>query len=231
MENNHTSFKYTHLGKIKGRRYCLIGDNKLKKQLARVLSCMITRCYNTKHKEYKKYGAKGITICDEWIGAKGLDNFYEWATANGFSGEKDSKGYNVLSIDRIDNDKGYSPDNCRWATREQQARNKSTTIWVEYKGEKDTLKGFCKKLDLDYHAVFLRIYRRHWSIEKALSTPIQKNHQIEYNGQLLEFNTIARLNGLIPTTLKYQWKKNNYDIYKALQHFKGEEWKKNLSKA
>lgn len=226
-----TNFKYTNLGKIKGKKYCLIGDNKLKKQLSKVLSSMITRCYNPKHKEYKKYGAKGITICDEWIGDKGLDNFYEWAIANGFTGEKDSKGYNVLSIDRIDNNKGYSPQNCRWATREQQARNKSTTIWVNYKGEENTLKGFCEKLNLDYHAVFLRIYRRHWSIEKSLSEPIQKNHQIEYNGEILEFNTIARMNNIKPASLKYQWIKNNHDIYKAIEHFKGDICKKNLSKA
>lgn len=222
MQIEHTSFKYTCLGKIKGKRRCCIGDNKLKKQLAKVLSSMITRCYNTKHKEYDKYGAKGITICDEWIGDKGLDNFYEWAIANGFNGEKDSKGYNVLSIDRIDNNKGYSPNNCRWATRQQQARNKSTTIWVEYKGEKNTLKSFCERLNLDYHAVFLRIYRRHWSIEKALSTPIIQNYQIEYNGEILDFASIARLKGLKQTSLKYQWEKNNYDIYKAIEHFKGE---------
>lgn len=229
MKNKN--YKYTNTGKIKGKRYCEIGDNKLKKQLSRVLSCMITRCYNTNHKEYKKYGAKGITICKGWIGTKGLDNFYEWAIKNGFSGEKDSKGYNILSIDRIDNNKGYSPENCRWATRKQQSQNKSKTIWIEYKGEKNTLKSFCERFNLDYHPVFLRIYRRKWSIEKALSTPIKKNHQIEYNGQILELNTIARLNRLKPMTLKYQWEKNNYDIYKALEHFKGEKWKKNLLRA
>ena len=205
----HTSFKYTNLGKIKGRKYCIIGDNKLKKQLAKVLSSMITRCYNTKHKEYRKYGAKGITICDEWIGNKGLDNFYNWAMANGFSGEKDSKGYNVLSIDRIDNNKGYSPKNCRWATREQQARNKSTTIWVKYKGKKDTLKGFCEKLKLDYHAVFLRIYRRHWSVDKALSTPLHKDYDIEYNGKCYTLKGLSRELGICADTVKYQVKKKN----------------------
>lgn len=218
MGNEHTSFKYTQLGKIKGKRYCVIGDNKLKKQLSIVLSSMITRCYNTKHKEYKKYGAKGITICDEWIGAKGLDNFYEWAINNGFSGEKDSKGYNILSIDRIDNDKGYCPENCRWATRKQQARNKSITIWVNYKGEKDTLKGFCEKLNLNYHAVFLRIYRRHWSVDKALSTPLRNDYDIAYNGKHYTLKELSRELGICADTVKYQVKKKNKTFEEAIVH-------------
>ena len=167
------NYKYTNTGKIKGKRYCIIGDNKLKEQLNRVLSSIITRCYNKNHIEYENYGGKGIKVCDEWLGNYGLDNFYNWAIQNGFTGEKGKNGYNLLSIDRIDNNKGYSPENCKWANRIEQANNKSTTIWLEYNGKKNTLANFCRELNLPYHPVYLRIFRRKWSIEKALSIPIR----------------------------------------------------------
>ena len=165
---------YTNTGKIKGKRYCKIGDNKLKRQLNVVLSTIITRCYNPKHKQWKDYGGRGIKVCDEWIGVDGLDNFYEWSLENGFDGKKNEKGFNILTIDRIDNNKGYSPSNCRWVDRFEQARNKSTAYWVKYRGETDTLINFCRRFELDYHAVYLRIKRRGWTIDKALSTPILK---------------------------------------------------------
>lgn len=75
---------------------------------------MIDRCDNPKNKKYHLYGGRGITVCEEWKNS--FPAFHEWAIANGYSDE--------LSIDRIDNDKGYSPDNCRWATITEQNRNR-----------------------------------------------------------------------------------------------------------
>lgn len=73
---------------------------------------MIARCENKRNKCWKHYGGRGITVCDEW---RSFINFWNWAQENGYSDEK--------SIDRIDNDKGYSPDNCRWADRHTQNHN------------------------------------------------------------------------------------------------------------
>jgi hypothetical protein len=70
------------------------------------------RTLNPKHKNYNDYGGRGITICDEWLD---VQNFYNWAISNGYSDE--------LSIDRIDNDGSYYPENCRWTTKSIQARN------------------------------------------------------------------------------------------------------------
>lgn len=80
---------------------------------------MHSRCYQKSHNCYKYYGARGITICDEWLHDFGA--FREWAMANGYD-ENAPRGQ--CTIDRIDNDKGYSPDNCRWVDMKVQAKNK-----------------------------------------------------------------------------------------------------------
>lgn len=86
-----------------------------------IWSGMKQRCTNPKTPMFYLYGERGITICEEWL--HDFKAFYDWAMANGYRGD--------LSIDRIDNDKGYSPDNCRWATPKEQAINRRTTKHVK----------------------------------------------------------------------------------------------------
>lgn len=82
-------------------------------RIANIHHGMKQRCYYQKHIAYKNYGGRGITVCDEWQSIKG---FRAWALANGYADN--------LTLDRIDNNKGYSPDNCRWVTRFEQSQNK-----------------------------------------------------------------------------------------------------------
>ena len=85
-----------------------------KKRLYRIWAAMKQRCTNPKHLGYRHYGARGINVCNEW--SHDFKSFYEWSLSNGYD--------NTLTIDRIDNDKGYSPQNCRWVTMKTQANNK-----------------------------------------------------------------------------------------------------------
>jgi hypothetical protein len=95
---------------------------------------MKSRCYNSHQPRYNDYGGRGIIICDEWF--NDFKAFYDWGMANGYQDN--------LSIDRINNDKGYSPDNCRWADSDEQQRNKRSNIVIEHNGENRTLAEWCR---------------------------------------------------------------------------------------
>ena len=91
-----------------------IGAKSKGGRIYRIFTGMKNRCYDANATSYKNYGGRGITICDEWL--SDFWSFYNWALENGYR--------DGLTIDRIDNDKGYSPNNCRWATKAEQNRNK-----------------------------------------------------------------------------------------------------------
>lgn len=103
------------------------------------------RCNNPNSNSYKNYGGRGITVCKEW---DTFEEFYKWALNNGYSDE--------LTIDRINNDKGYSPDNCRWADLHTQARNRRNTIYLEHDGVTKPLADWCDLLNMPYKTIFAR---------------------------------------------------------------------------
>lgn len=121
---------------------------------------MKDRCYNPNHKKFQYYGGKGIRICDEWL--NNYSAFEDWSLNNGFSDE--------LTIDRIDSDKDYSPDNCRWVTWEVQHNNTSRNKYLTYKGRTQSLSDWCKELGLNYGRTKARLNACHWTVEEAFES-------------------------------------------------------------
>lgn len=119
------------------------------------------RCLNSKRKDYKSYGGRGITVCNEWLEFK---NFYDWSMANGYTDE--------LSIDRIDNNGNYEPSNCRWVTKETQNKNRRNNHKVTYNGITKCVCDWAKDIGIDEAALRYRL--KAWGIEKALNTPKQQ---------------------------------------------------------
>lgn len=132
-----------------------------KSRLHKIWSCMHERCEYTKHKHYKHYGGNGILVCDDW---KCFEVFRNWAIANGY---KDN-----LSIDRINNNEGYNPDNCRWVTAREQARNKKNNYLIYYNGQVKPLVEWAERFKINPTTLKYRV-QAGWSIEKALLTPIR----------------------------------------------------------
>lgn len=123
---------------------------------------MRRRCENKANKSYKWYGGRGIKVCDEW--KNDIMSFINWSIENGYK--------EGLSIDRIDNDGDYSPENCRWADATQQSNNRSTNAFVTYNGETHTYAEWSRIVGIKQLTLRNRIVDGKWSIEKALFTPV-----------------------------------------------------------
>lgn len=140
-----------------------------KTRLYNIWRNMKTRCYDTKATFYKRYGKRGITICDEW--KENFKTFKKWSLENGYSDN--------LEIDRIDNNGNYEPSNCKWATRKEQNNNKSNNHFVEINGETKTLKQWCEYKKIPYVTVTTRIHRG-MDDKKAILTPVRR-YTVKYD--------------------------------------------------
>ena len=133
---------------IKCAKRGLRKHNDSNSKLYRVLASMISRCHNKKDKGYKEYGARGIIVCDEW--KNNYSVFKEWSVSNGYS--------EGLSIDRIDNDRSYEPNNCRWVEEIIQHRNtrllKSTNT-SGYRGVSKKNGKFQSRICVNYERIHL----------------------------------------------------------------------------
>lgn len=110
-----------------------------------IYSAMKDRCYNDKNINFTNYGGRGITVCDRWLNS--FQNFYD------DMGERPSKKH---SLDRINNDLGYSKENCRWATQEEQMNNTRKNVYIEYNNKKLTLSQWSRELNLSLQTIHAR---------------------------------------------------------------------------
>lgn len=118
--------------RVKMKDIAGITDNYGKSRIYHIYHGMIQRCFNENDHHYANYGNRGISVCDEWLGKDGFFYFYKWAMNNGYN--------DSLSIDRIDNNAGYSPNNCRWTIQKVQANNRRNSKRYPFNGKEMTVR-------------------------------------------------------------------------------------------
>lgn len=144
-----------------------IGQSRTNKnRLYRVWAGVVQRCDNPRHPRYKDYGAKGIKLCAEWRCDYGA--FEKWAYENGYL--DDAKKYQC-TLDRIDNEKGYSPDNCRFVDNRTQCNNKSNNIKITIKGITHSIQEWSRIVGIPDYVIRDRINKLHWNPIEAVITP------------------------------------------------------------
>lgn len=122
----------------------------------------IRRCTNENNQDYFRYGARGITVCERWLNS--FPAFLE---------DMGPKTKNNYTIDRIDNNGNYEPDNCQWGTRERQANNTRQNALIKHMGEIKTMAEWGKKYNISLGTLHYRLRKLKWNIKKALNTPVR----------------------------------------------------------
>ena len=162
-------------------------------RLYRIWNNMRTRCNKPYSDHYSHYGARGISVCEEWDNKNdGFKNFYDWSVRNGYSEN--------LSIDRINNDGNYEPSNCRWVTSHEQNRNKRTNHYIEVNGEKIVITDVALEHGISCGSIVNRL-NKGCSIEEALTKEKPKKRLIYYKGEFLTPRQFSNITGINYNTI------------------------------
>ena len=129
-------------------------------RLYRIWRGMKSRCNNPHTKDFHYYGARGIRVCDDWV--KHYESFRDWAFTNGYS--------DTLTLDRVEVNKDYSPDNCRWVDRHTQMRNTRNNLNLTFNGETKTVTEWAEITGMERHTISYRKNILKWDDEKVLTT-------------------------------------------------------------
>ena len=165
-----------------------------------------SRCCDPKNCNFHRYGARGIQVADEWTDFK---NFLHWAQHNGYQ--------DGLSIDRINNDDGYTPSNCRWASMKQQGRNRRNNVKYELCGQSKSLTEWAEVFGISSGTLFIRVSRLGWSLEKALTTKVaEKDPFLSAFGETKKMSEWCREKGLSRSCFRQRIGKYGYTIEEAL---------------
>lgn len=185
------------------RKYVGEYTSKSRPRLYWVWYNMIRRCENPKSPDYYRYGALGISVCDEW---HDLPTFLNWAYSHNWA--------EGLTLDRIDNEGNYCPENCRWADKFTQSNNKRTNTFLEFDGKKQTVANWAREQGISPEVLYDRI-ERDWPIEDILQTPVRVTPKfkrgssvevVEYKGESHTLLEWSKITGLSPCCIRYRIK-------------------------
>lgn len=184
-----------------------MGSKKTRTRLYSIWRHMKQRCYNPDSAEYYLYGGRGICVCPEWKDS--YEAFAAWAEDAGYTDE--------LTIDRIDCNKNYEPDNCRWATMKEQGNNRRTNRMITWHHKTQSLAQWSDECGINPRTLWSRL--QHMSVDDALSTPVNdkcNSRTITYNGETHTIWEWAKLKGIKPTTLSARINTLHWPIERAL---------------
>lgn len=173
--------------------------NKSERKLYRVLASMKNRCYNKNEPGYKNYGGRGIKVCDEWRNS--YEAFESWALSHGYA--------EGLSIERIDVNGNYCPENCKWATQLEQCNNMRRNIRVTYLGKTQTLAQWAKELGKLYESLRDSYYRGTFPPTEE-NAHRRRNKLIEYQGKCLTAVQWAKELGIPYENIKHKIKRGTF---------------------
>ena len=167
------------------------------RRLFKIWYAMVHRCTDPTAPHFDRYGGRGIGVCDEWMD---FDAFADWSLTHEYADN--------LTIDRIDNDAGYSPDNCRWASRKTQANNRGTCRAIGLNGTAKTIMQWSEETGIAYGTLYGRLAKG-WRVEDALSVKPTLNTILECNGEKHILKEWAEITGIhrdtIMKRIKHGW--------------------------
>jgi hypothetical protein len=167
---------------------------------------MMNRCYEETNVSYRNYGERGITVCREW---HDVANYIAWAEQQGWS--------EGLTIDRINNDLGYCPSNCRLASMTEQGNNRRNNHILEYRGKSQTVAQWSRELGIRIGTIFNRL-RLGWTVEDALRTPVKQTERmksIAFQGKEQPLSAWSMELGIKLSILRDRLGKLNWSVEKA----------------
>lgn len=152
---------------------------KHRTRLYTIYKNMIKRCYCPTFKRFKNYGLRGIKVCDEWI--KNKKSFFEWAVSNGYRDD--------LTIDRVDVNGNYCPENCRWITNAEQQKNTTRNHRVTYNGETHCIAEWARITGIPEYRIHSRL-KSGWDVNDVFNLPVQEKYvrKTKNVNQIIQFD-------------------------------------------
>lgn len=169
-------------------------------RLYRIWRDMKRRCYDKTRKCYINYGKRGISVCDEWKNS--YIHFSTWAKSNGYEDN--------LTIERIDNNGNYCPENCKWVDKKQQNRNRRCTIFITINGETKPLGEWAEISGISHTILRKRYIVRKWPVERLFDKPDYDEIEVTIKGETKTIAQWSKESGIPYNTLLVRYKKPHY---------------------